>query len=288
MKKNIYVTGKIKRAILAAMAMVTLFTSVAAPASKVFADEQPEVIEVQGMNEDITKGLIHASVGKIPVIGSFAQVFTDAIFGEIFGGKSDMDELKARFDHMELLIKGEAQTILKTLYDNKFDDFNKDITNLRGMTAGYLDDIDTYINNPDFNDVDKAIAIGCLFENRSSNLNDYSNIIETSCQYVAGTPVVLKDYESIYVKAYKSCCDKEKEKSALGGEAAAKAAGYVNEVNTILDSAQKVEAMVLNAKMELAQRISEMDESQLQALKAEYSDRSKQLFKLNIKVSSIL
>ena len=277
MKKNIYVTGKIKRAILAAMAMVTLFTSVAAPATKVFADEQPEVIEVQGMNEDITKGLIHASVGKIPVIGSFAQVFTDAIFGEIFGGKSDMDELKARFDHMELLIKGEAQAILKTLYDNKFDDFNKDMTNLRGMTKDYLDDIETYMNNPDLNDVDKAIAIGCLFENRSSNLNDYSNIIETSCQYVAGTPVVLKDHESIYVKAYKSCCDKEKEKSALGGEAAAKAAGYVNEVNTILDSAQKVEAMVLNAKMELAQRISEMDESQLQALKAEYSDRSKQL-----------
>lgn len=277
MANKIYTNGKIKRAILAAIAMVTLFTSVAAPASKVFADEQPEIIEVQGMNEDITKGLIHASVGKIPVIGSFAQVFTDAIFGEIFGGKSDMDELKARFDHMELLIKGEAQTILKTLYDNKFDDFNKDITNLRGMTAGYLDDIDTYINNPDFNDVDKAIAIGCLFENRSSNLNDYLNIIETSCQYVAGTPVVLKDHESIYVKAYKSCCDKEKEKSALGGEAAAKAAGYVNEVNTILESAQKVEAMVLNAKMELAQRISEMDEDQLKALKAEYSDRSKQL-----------
>ena len=153
MTNKIYTNGKIKRAILAAMAMVTLFTSVAAPASKVFADEQPEVIEVQGMKEDIAKGLIHESVGKIPVVGSFAQVFTDAIFGEIFGGNSDMEELKARFDHMELLLKGEAQSILKTLYDNKFDDFNKDMTNLRGMTKDYLDDIETYMNNPDLNDV---------------------------------------------------------------------------------------------------------------------------------------
>lgn len=276
-KRTFY--GNMKRNIAVGMAALTLATTCMGTAVKVHAEEPDSdtYIETEGPLNDIAKGLMSGYAGCVPGVGPILQGGVSAILDCIWPEENELASIQSSIKNLSLQMEGEAQTILKRMYDDQLAPFNKDMTNLRELTCNYLSDINTHMTNNNMNEIEKAIAVGCLFEGRSSNLEDYTNIIDSSCKYITGTAVDQYDHESIFVKAYKSACDKTVEHSALGGEAAVKAAPYVNEVANIVDNAQRVEAMVLDAKISLANQLRKLDDEQYKALKNEYENRYKEL-----------
>lgn len=271
------------------MAALTLVSTIAGTSANVFAAEpESEICVNAGIDDNLDQGvvgddvpewakesgkaLINKSIGMIPVVGNLSDAIApliNSILG-LDGGSTDqasemLKEISSRLGNIEM----EMDDILVTLYeDGKLQQFNIDMTDIRNMTISFFNEINTIQSNPDTSDAEKALEIGALLQTRSSSVADFTSVVDRATSFLIGNQVVTGNPESICVTSYNAKCDK----SLLGSEVALKNAAYINNVTTILANAYKLEALVVDSKIVLAENMNgnKMSEEEKKALAENY------------------
>ena len=275
MMNRIYKTNIIKRSLLVGMAAVTLLTSAVTPAKTVLADTYDTNIDYEDPNflDPATISMIKTVAGVIQFVYELSGKI-DPMIKTLMGieeGDSDvtaekLQEISDKIDNLELKMDEHAEKQLAAMYkSSRLTQFDHDITTVRNMTANYYDNIAMYASNPNTSDVEKAILIGAMLDANTSSTADYLSVVETLASFVNGDQI-NDNPESILVASYNANCAS----SMLGCEAAMRNAAYVNNVVTILDYAYKLEALVLDSKIILADNISKMTDEEKKELKKKY------------------
>lgn len=240
MKKNRVLT----KVIAAALVIMTVMSAFSASFTA-------SAMDMENASKKAGKAIITTGAGKIPVIGDFAKSALDPILSELFGIKSGneeilkkLDEITTRLDGLKSNLDRNTQEILKDLSEAKRNEFNTSITSLRTMVLNNYTFL-REIENPDNSDYTKAVLTAEMLDFSMKNADNIEVLTETLTEYVKGTEINILNVENIYDYVYCVSCDG----SVLGGEAAIKAAEYINNVNEIITSSYKLMALVLSEKL---------------------------------------
>lgn len=265
-----------KRLLVTSLASLMLLQTVGGSIPVMAADETSiceTQEEDQGYVDDTTKGLIKFGIGKIPYVGDLVNVFTDGLVDQfvdtIFGNTGDdqIAELQNQLSNIALDIDAQSKKQLETLYEMSFDSLNKDFTAVKYKTMQCLKNIKKFTSSTTMSEPEKALEIAMIFDLNSSNLSDFTNVVRTAAAYVSGTNVTTGKPESLLTRAFKCSCSKYD----MAGNAALKASGYVNQLSTILESAYKVEATVMDSKLFLVD-YAKKHPDEYKALKQKFVD----------------
>ncbi len=203
--------------------------------------------------------IITTAAGVVPVVGSLAAKAFEPLITKALGINPNvqildkLDEISDKIDNISLQMEQNTQTILQQLYGVNLNTFNDRITSLRTMVlAKYrrLEAIEAGTNSP----YNKELLTAELLKFDYDNKDDFAVLAESLAKYIKGTQITLVRNEGIYAFAYKANCAD----SVLGGEAAIKTAGYVNEVNEVLSAAYKLMMVVLTEKIYVYQNYADI------------------------------
>lgn len=272
MMNRICKTNIIKRSLLVGMAAVTFFTSLAAPAKAAFADTYDDYYEdydESSMPESEVSSLIKMIAGKIPY-GDMLKAALGPMLKEMLGTNDDtpekLNEISRKIDALEVKMDENAQKQLEVMYkSSRLTQFNNDITTVRNMTANYYSNVKIILSNEKSSEAEKAALIGALLDTNEKTTTDYLTVVGTLTSFVNGDQI-NDNPESILVASYNANCAS----SMLGSEAAMRNAAYVQNVTTILDYSYKLEALVLDSRIILANILSNMTKEEKEELKKKF------------------
>ena len=209
--------------------------------------------------ERLANSIIITAAGTIPVVGSIAAKAFEPLLTKALGINVNvkildkLDEISEKIDNITLETDRNTQSILQALYGANLNTFNDRITSLRTMVQSKYRRLKAIESGSD-SVYKKEILTAELLEFNYDNKDDFAVLAESLAKYVNGNQITLVKNEGIYTFAYKANCAS----SVLGGEAAMKTAGYVNEVNEVLSDAYKLMMIVLTEKIYVYQNYSEI------------------------------
>ncbi|MBP9988719.1 MAG: hypothetical protein KBT46_04395 [Ruminococcus sp.] len=240
MKKN--------RVLTKAIAMVLVIMTVMSVFSMSFT---ASAMDMENASKQAASAIITTGVGKIPVVGDFAKSALEPILSELFGIKSEneeilekLDEISTKLDELKDTLDKDTQTILKTLSSAQRNEFNSNMTSLRTMISNNYKFL-REIERSDNSDYAKAVMTAEMLDFNMNNAEQLEVLTETLTEYVKGTEFKTSNTENIYDYIYRVSCDG----SVLGGEAAMKASAYINSVNEIITASYKLMVLVLGEKI---------------------------------------
>lgn len=244
MKKN----RLFKKAIAMVLAIMTVF-------SVMSAGFTASAMDIENTSKKAAKALIITGAGKIPVIGDFAKSALDPILGDLFGIKGDtamilekLDEISKKIDALEATLEKDTQDILKNLTTAQYNEFNSSITALRTMVETNYRFLKS-VEKTNESDYAKMVLIAEMLDFDLKNAEQFEVLTQTLRNYVGGTQISFGSTQGVYEYVLMSKCDG----AVIGGNAAIKAAGYVNEVNEVISSAYKLMIIVLGEKIRFYQ-----------------------------------
>ncbi|MBQ0059078.1 MAG: hypothetical protein KBS83_03840, partial [Lachnospiraceae bacterium] len=270
---NTSISRTFRRHLVVGLAALTAFSSFAGSAVAVKADPVYDTsIESNDLAMDINHAVVKQTIGCIPVVGQFAAECLDPLLSELFGGGesseilSRLDDISNQIKQLSAQVDSSTQKILVKMYRDSLNTFNQDLTSITNIEQDLLTEIKSIESDKNLSEVAKALKIGALLDNSSTDTAQFINKLNTCASYVEGTQAEVSSMpDNIYEKAYKiNCCS-----SKLGGEAALKASGYINKVNTILDTGFKLESLVVNSKILAANLLNDMPADQREACVAD-------------------
>ena len=244
MKKNRLFT----KAIALVLAIMTVF-------SVMSAGFTASAMDMENASKKAAKALITTGAGKIPVIGDFAKSALDPILSELFGIKGDtavilekLDEISKKIDALEATLEKDTQDILKNLTTAQYSEFNSSITSLRTMVETNYRFLKS-VEKSNKSDYAKMVLIAEMLDFDLKNAEQFEVLTQTLRNYVGGTQISFGNTQGVYEYVLMSKCDG----AIIGGNAAIKASGYVNEVNEVISSAYKLMIIVLGEKIRFYQ-----------------------------------
>ncbi len=244
MKKNRLFT----KAIAMVLAIMTIF-------SVTSAGFTASAMDMENASKKAAKALITTGAGKIPVIGAFAKSALDPILSELFGIKSDtaviiekLDEISTKLDDLEESLKKNTQDIMKILNDEKYAPFNSSITSLRTMVENKYNFLKNIEESGD-SDYTKMVMTANMLEFNMDNADEFAVFADTLKSFADGSQIKFGTNSGIYEYVLMSKCSD----AVIGGNAAIRAAGYVNEINDVLSSAYKLMIVVLGEKVRMCE-----------------------------------
>ena len=272
MMNRIYKTNFIKRSLLVGMAVVTFFTSLAAPAKAAFADTYDDYYEDYDNSDMVLsdyKGIIKTIAGNIPW-GTIAKMALEPMIKEMFNIEDEtsksLKEISSKIDALKLEMDINTQKQLEAMYDlSRLGAFNQDITKVKTMTENFYSDVEIILSDKETSEAEKAVLIGAMLDTTPTAAADYVTMVGVVTSFVNGDQVNANK-ESIFVSSYNVNCGT----SMLGSEAAMKNVAYVQEVASILDYSYKFEALVLESKIILANIMANMTKEEKEALKKKF------------------
>lgn len=254
MKKNRLFT----KAIAIVLTVMTLF-------SVMSAGFTASAMDMENASKKAAKALITMGAGKIPVIGKFASTALDPILSELFGIKSDtaviiekLDEISTKLDDLEESLKKNTQDIMKILNDEKYAPFNSSITSLRTMVENKYNFLKNIEESGD-SDYTKMVMTANMLEFNMDNADEFAVFADTLKSFADGSQIKFGTNSGIYEYVLMSKCSD----AVIGGNAAIRAAGYVNEINDVLSSAYKLMIVILGEKIRMceAMKSGEIDKA---------------------------
>ncbi|MBP9989522.1 MAG: hypothetical protein KBT46_08490, partial [Ruminococcus sp.] len=217
-------------------------------------------IDIESIGKKAAKSIITMGINKIPYVGGIAASSLDSTINSILGIKAspstieiinELNAISKQLEDLSNLVSKSSQEILKSMYDDKnFADFNNGVTQIRDSVNNILSQL-TAIENTSISDNEtiktayRFLMTANLLDFDENHISDMVKQTRTLANYLGGTQVAGKKQKSIFEKAYDYVCTD----SIFGGEAAAIAAPYVNEVSGVFAYSYKLQAIVLASKL---------------------------------------